>query len=413
MKILILLDDFPPVTYTGASIVAYNLAQGLLKKGHDIFVITATQDKDKAEEEEYNGLKIFRIYTNYHEHWQAYSSLYNPQIIPKIEKIIKKIKPNICHFHHIHRCLSYYCFKIAKKYCPAVFLTAHDTMLFNYGKLFEFIDLNNLSIPKTFNYRITSWQQIKRYKKRYNPLRNIIIKHYLKHIDKIFAVSYALKDALNQNNIKNVEVIHNGMDIEKWQMEKRGIEEFQHKYNLKDKKVVLFGGRLSVLKGGNKIIKAMELVSEEISNAVLLVIGEKNVYAQKMQELAKEKNVNLILAGWINHHELKFAYFCSNIVVTPSFCLDTFNMINTEGMICRKPVVGTCFGGTPEIVLDNKTGYIVNPLNIELMAKKIIDLLKNPQKAKQFGEAGYQRVKNNFSLKQQVEQTLDWYEKFL
>jgi len=35
------------------------------------------------------------------------------------------------------------------------------------------------------------------------------------------------------------------------------------------------------------------------------------------------------------------------------------------------------FGGTPEIVIDNKTGYVVNPLNIELMAEKIVDLLKN------------------------------------
>jgi glycosyltransferase involved in cell wall biosynthesis len=45
------------------------------------------------------------------------------------------------------------------------------------------------------------------------------------------------------------------------------------------------------------------------------------------------------------------------------------------------------------------------------MTEKILDLLKNPQKAKQFGEAGYQRVKKHFSLNAHVAQTITWYQK--
>ena len=95
----------------------------------------------------------------------------------------------------------------------------------------------------------------------------------------------------------------------------------------------------------------------------------------------------------------------------PSIYLDPFPRINLEAMASKKPVVGTCFGGTPEVVINNQTGYIVNPLNAEMMARKIIDLLKNFQKAKKFGEAGYQRVINEFSLEKQVKITLEYYNK--
>jgi len=407
MKILILLDDFPPITYTGASIVAYNLAQGLLKKGQDVFIITSVQDKSKEGKEEYNGLKIFRIYSDYHSRWHSYLSLYNPQVISKVEKIIKEIKPDVCHFHHIHQYLSYYCFKIAKKYCPAVFLTAHDAMLFNYGKL----------MPKEGKsiYRVSIKDQISQAKKRYNPFRNIVIYRYLKDIDKIFSISDFLKEALRVNGIKNVVTIYNAIEVNDWKSSLKEIEEFKNNYSLENKKIILFGGRLSGAKGGEVILKAMKLVVKDIPNAILLVIGTKDQYAQKMIQLTKELNIdnNVKFTNWLNRSDIKKAFFASDICVTPSIYGDPFNLFNIEAGAARKPVIGTCFGGTPEIILDNKTGYIINPLNIELLAEKIIDLLKNPQKTKQFGDAGYQRIKNNFSLKEQVEQTLNWYKKFL
>ena len=406
MKILILLDDFPPITYTGASVVAYNLAQGLLKKRHEIFVITSVQDKSKEGREEYNGLKIFRIYSDYHRRWRAYLSLYNPQVVPKIEKIIKEIKPDICHFHHVHQYLSYYCFKIAKKYCPTVFLTAHDLMLFNYGKV----------MPKKGNciYKVSIKDQISQAKKRYNPFRNIVISRYLKDINKIFSVSDFLKEALRVNGIKNVVTIYNAIEINDWQSNLKEIKEFKNSYNIENKKIILFGGRLSGAKGGEVILRAVKLAIENMPNVILLVIGTKDEYAQKMIQLAKELNINnnIKFTDWLNRDDIKKAFFASSICVTPSICCDTFNLFNIEAGAAKKPVVGTCFGGTPEIIVNNKTGYIVNPLDTQTMSKKIIDLLKNPQKAKQFGEAGYQRIKNNFSLKQQVEQTLNWYGKF-
>ena len=80
-----------------------------------------------------------------------------------------------------------------------------------------------------------------------------------------------------------------------------------------------------------------------------------------------------------------------------------------EAMACKKPVIATSFGGSREMVLDGETGYIVNPFDTENMAGKIADLLRNPEKALTFGEAGYERVKNEFNLEKTTNNYLDWF----
>ena len=59
MKILFALDDFPPKSFSSASLIAYNLALEFLKRGHSIFVITRTGEKLEEGIETYNGIKIF------------------------------------------------------------------------------------------------------------------------------------------------------------------------------------------------------------------------------------------------------------------------------------------------------------------------------------------------------------------
>ncbi|MFZ5559785.1 MAG: glycosyltransferase family 4 protein [Patescibacteria group bacterium] len=414
MNILFLSGEFLPFSEGGSGVVAYNLAKGLKGKGHNIFIITTAQSKLGEGKSNLGGLKVFRIYSNYHPRWQAWLSLYNPQTVSKVKEIIKETKPDIVHAHNIHHYLSYHCLKIARKYAKAIFLTAHDVMLIHYGKL----------MPRDGNcfYKISIWDQIKEARKRYNPFRNVIIRCYLKYVDKVFAVSNSLKKLLEINGLKNVETAYNGIDIDNWKMEPRKVKEFKERYNLQNKKIILFGGRLSNAKGGEVILRAMVWVTKTIKDAVLLVAGKEDWYAQKLLELAQELEItnNIKFTGWLDREVMKCAFFACDVCVTPSIYLDPFNLFNIEAGASKRPVVGTCFGGTPEIVLDpayggtnTQTGYIVNPNNIKLMAEKIIDLLKNPGKARRFGEAGYERVKEKFSLNRQVDETLRWYKKYL
>jgi len=93
MKILFLSDDFPPESFGGAGLMAFILAGGLKERGHELSVITTVQDKSKEGVMEYEGVKLYRIYSSYHRIFVNYLSLYNPFILPKVEKIMSEIEP--------------------------------------------------------------------------------------------------------------------------------------------------------------------------------------------------------------------------------------------------------------------------------------------------------------------------------
>lgn len=406
MKIIYLTDEFPPESFGGAGIVAYDFVKTVAKKGHEVFVVTTTRNRSLEEESVFEGLKVFRFYSRYPIFLRHYISVCNPFLIFKIKKILREVKPDVVHAHNIHSRISYHSLKLAKKTGCKVFLTAHDTMLVSYDK--------NYFPCGEKNFKITAWQNIKIAGKRYNPFRNFAIKKYLRYADKIFAISELLRVFLAQNGIDSV-VLHNGVNVEDWiNPAPEKIMDFRKKYGIEGKKIILFGGRFSGAKGGRQILRAFSWVVKNcpVENVVLLVVGRKDQYAEKMAALAKELAVNdkVLFTGWLDREEIKKAFFASDVCATPSIYFDPFNLFNIEAMAAGKPVVGTCFGGTSEIVVDGQTGYIANPLDYEEFGKKICDILSDKNKADIFGKNGRKRVEEFFSLEKQAEKLISWYQ---
>lgn len=401
MKILFLSDDFPPDNLGGAGVVAYNLAETIKELNHDVYVISTTQNKNQEGSCFQDGFKVYRIYSQYHRRWRAYFSLYNPQTVNKVSKIIAEVKPDVVHAHNIHYHLSYYCLKIAKKSGAKVFLTAHDVMLFNYGKI---------KIPKEAtcqNYwdycRLSILGQIKEFKKRYSPVRNLVIRRYLKkYVDKIIAVSDALKKVLILNGITNVETVHNGINVGEYEINQEAVSVFKKNNGLGNQKIILFGGRISEEKGINQAIESFGLILKEFPESLFVVAGSGGADFNK-------SILSIKFLGWLNQEDMKLAFAASDVVLFPSICFDTFGMVVLEAMAAKKPVIGTCFGGAREVVVDGETGYIVNPYSIKTMADKIVDFLKNKEKAQEFGQRGYGLARNFFSLQQQAQKYLDLY----
>lgn len=405
MKILFLQDDFPPQSFGGAGISTYELALKMKQLGHEVFVITTTRKESEMGESYYNGLKIYKIISNYHDRWREYVSLYNRQVIPTLTEILKNIHPDVIHINNVHSHLSYYSLKLAKKYSKAVIFTARDTMLFSYGKL------ETHAYIYCYDTHFSWWEHLKQARKRWNPFRNFVIKKYLKYVDRIFAISEALKIALKENGIKNVGVIYNGIDVNQWNVSNDEIDNFKKKHNLIGKRVILFGGRLSASKGAEKTILALKEIVSQVPNVILLVIGKVDWYADLMKQKAHDLGIqeSLVFTGWIEGQEIKAAYQASEIVLMPSIYLDAFGRVNIEAMAAKKPVVGTCFGGTPEIVKDGETGYIVNPIYPERITDKVLELLNNVDKAEAFGLSGYKRVLVEFNQDHIAEQYIHVY----
>jgi glycosyltransferase involved in cell wall biosynthesis len=84
-----------------------------------------------------------------------------------------------------------------------------------------------------------------------------------------------------------------------------------------------------------------------------------------------------------------------------------------ECMALGKPVVASENGGNPEVVIDNRTGFLVPPGNPQAISEKLIYLLKNPEIAINMGQQGKSFVNGRFSLAKMEENYIRLYQDFV
>ena len=399
MKILFLNDFIPPRNIGGPGFRNFEVGQELFKRGNEGYFITSCQKREQEGEETKDGIKIFNVYSNYNLKYRNYVSVCNLAVLGKIKKIIKKLKPDVAHVDTVHVHLSYASIKIAKKYSKAVFLTSRDFMLYYPDKFIQ-----KEKICGETNYKVNWLDNLKVAKKRYNPFRNIMIKRYLKYVDKIFAISEEMKKALNQNGIINVDVLYNSLPI----------PQKEPSYMENNSKIIFSPSRTSESKGVYALLATFPLIKKDVADAKILIVGTTKDRKKRILEYMDKNNIskeNVEILGWINNEEVKSIYGKISVVVTPSLYPDPLLGVNLEAALYKKPVVTTCFGGAKEFVVNGETGYVVNPYDTKEMAEKITDILLDGDKAKQFGEAGYKRLKEKFSINIQTDKLLNYYNK--
>ena len=84
-----------------------------------------------------------------------------------------------------------------------------------------------------------------------------------------------------------------------------------------------------------------------------------------------------------------------------------------EYMGASRPVVATNVGGAREAIIEGETGYLVQPGDDETMAARIMELLRNPDRARTMGRYGRQVVEQKFSCAAQLAQTEQLYDRLL
>lgn len=210
-----------------------------------------------------------------------------------------------------------------------------------------------------------------------------------------------------KGNENKFVVIYNGLEIERYE----GLfenEEIKKGFGIKEEKIVITGGRLSFEKNLETFLFAAKKVKDRYERVKFLIIGEGRE-KDKLLKMTKELNLenDVIFTGY--REDLPELIKISEIVVLTSLWEGMPNLI-LEGMICKKPVICTKFGGAKEIIKDGENGFLVEPKNVEDIAHKILFLLKNGETARDMGEKGYKFVKERFSLEKMVESYEKLYE---
>jgi glycosyltransferase involved in cell wall biosynthesis len=412
MHIAILSDPLPPETPGGAGQIAWQLGQGLIAAGHQVTFITATPGPAQVETRQ--GITVHRLHSHYAPRWRAWFGLLNPQTVRPLNLLLRQLKPDVVNAHNIHADLGYHSLVVGRFAGAATVFTAHDVMPFAYTKLTRFIDPSRPDQQDGFDYRLPfgyNWRQMRL---RWNPARNLSIRHTMLHyVDERVAVSHELKKALEANDLPPFDVAHNGIDPTLFDVPATGLEVLRQRFRLNGRRVILFGGRLNREKGDLQLLAALRRVKRDVPNLALLVLSHSSDYTRQLIRDNPDLAQELVFGGWLEGAELATAYRLSDVVATPSVCFDSFPTVNLEGMAAGAPPVTTCFGGAKEAVLDGETGFVVNPYDTEALADRLIRLLTDEPLRQRMAEAGRARIRQQFTLQHQVNTMLEVYERAL
>ena len=172
---------------------------------------------------------------------------------------------------------------------------------------------------------------------------------------------------------------------------------------IKNHKMLFKACRLGLAKGLSPLLGTVP------SRYIIIGNGEMRVELEKYAEELGIKDM-VEFRGWVK--DLKAIYEGLDIVALTSLNEGTpVSLI--EAMAGARPVVATRVGGVLDIVQDGKSGYLVESEDVEGFSRKLIDLIKDPEKRRKFGEYGRSIVKERFSKERLIKDTEKLYNNIL
>jgi len=208
------------------------------------------------------------------------------------------------------------------------------------------------------------------------------------------------------------------MSLHKWHVIYNPIEplELSGKPQKDNKLVVLFVGQVCAHKGVDVFIKTAELIKDKFKNVMYVIVGDEPAHAksymQKMRTLVKDLGIENMIQFTGHVNEVSKYYSTATLVVVPSK-KEPFGRVAAESMMAGLPVVASNVGGLPEIVVNNQTGFLVEPEDLNGFAEKIGLLLNDPDNANKMGQAGKTRAISKFSVSGHADNILRIYKNLL
>lgn len=172
-------------------------------------------------------------------------------------------------------------------------------------------------------------------------------------------------------------------------------------FNAPNKTIIGLVGRINKWKGQYILLDAFYNLQKKHPYSHLVFVGSpppgQDHYLHKLEQMITTYKLSHAVTIIDFQNDIWPIYDAIDISVVPSIEPEPFGLVATEAMLSYNPVVATNHGGLSEIVVDNKTGFLVEPRNQKDLESKIEILLENPSLAKKMGHLGNERVKKCFS----------------
>jgi glycosyltransferase involved in cell wall biosynthesis len=197
-----------------------------------------------------------------------------------------------------------------------------------------------------------------------------------------------------------VHRIYNGLDLAEF-----GRADFSSNPPL-----IISVGRLIPKKGFRDLIRTCALLAERGKLFRCEIIGEgplENELRLQIDKLHLQHNV--VLTGAKPQTQLRGRLAAASVFVLPSVIdpdggMDNLPTVIMEAMATGLPVVSTNVGGIPEMIIENETGFLVQPRDAAGMADAIETVINDSSSAARLGHSGYERARALFSIEKNVRQ---------
>lgn len=244
-------------------------------------------------------------------------------------------------------------------------------------------------------------------KLKYNWFKMLIKRLAFDRAKKIITISNFTKDRLITRGVDalKIKIVFCGVDPGHFKpgLDAKGIIS---KYGLENKKVLLTVSRLDDYKGHDMVIKALPKLITRFPDIRYLIVGtgpnEKN-----LKELVEKLSLSdyVIFTGWQDallplHYNACDIFIMLSREVYAEAKVEGFGIVFLEANACAKPVIGGKSGGIEDAVVDQVTGILVDPLNLDEIVGAVTKILNDKRYAEQLGANGLNRIKR---------ERLDWY----
>ena len=205
----------------------------------------------------------------------------------------------------------------------------------------------------------------------------VLARQIIRRARLVIAPSSALAEEARRLGANDVRTIPGGIDLP----ERVGEED--------EPPHVLYAGRLSPEKGIRELVKAAD-------GLPLVVVGEGSIKVPGAR-------------GFVPHDELERLYERAAVVACPSH-REGFGVVCAEAMAHGRPVVAGDVGGLRDLVVNEETGLLVPPRDVEALREALQRLIADRELRRRMGEAGRVRIAEHFTWARFADKTLRAYD---
>jgi len=231
--------------------------------------------------------------------------------------------------------------------------------------------------------------------------------------DRIFAVSNQIKQDQIRAGIKEelIEIVPLGVYMPDFEGENKILKDNYPPYwDSKDYKKIITIGRFYPVKGMRFVVEAAICVLQKRENVVWWLVGKDGPESIVCRQMIADAGLSNKIIFLGERNDVPALISQSEFPVIGSLS-EGLGLMVLEASACGIPTIGTRVGGLCEVIIDGKTGILVESGSSQALANATIRLLDNPQEKERYGHKAKQHLMDKFNSEKQINQLLDIYEK--